>query len=104
MKFKADNERRQNEFNTLQVELAKQHDLNAQLLHQRKANESSQRDQLDEMEQLRVRCERLEEQRTNLAGELEQCEERLHAEKRQKEEVSKGLFSILIAFFIVSKK
>jgi hypothetical protein len=66
--------------------------LNAQLLRQRKDNDNAQRDQLDEMEQLRVRCERLEEQRNKQTEELDQCEMKLHSEKRQKEESQKGEF------------
>ncbi|KAI6177641.1 hypothetical protein M3Y97_00930000 [Aphelenchoides bicaudatus] len=75
--------------NTMQLELAKQQDLNAQLVRQRKDNESAHRDHIDEMEQLRVRCDRLEDQRNKQAEELESCEMRLHAEKRQKEETLK---------------
>jgi hypothetical protein len=55
------------------------------------------------MEQLRVKCDRLEEQRSNLSQELEQCEERLHAEKRQKEEVSKGMKDLIWDVYFILK-
>lgn len=45
---------------------------------------------LDEMELLRSKQERVESEKKKLAEELETLEEKLHFEKRQKDETNKG--------------
>ncbi|KAI6240101.1 Myosin motor domain-containing protein [Aphelenchoides fujianensis] len=79
-------QKRQAEVEELQRQLVVQQELNSQLVQQRKAQESANLESLDEMEMLRTKCERLEEQRNRTVEELDSCEEKLQHERRQKEE------------------
>ncbi|KAI6188456.1 Myosin and Myosin head and IQ calmodulin-binding region and Myosin tail domain containing protein [Aphelenchoides besseyi] len=88
-RLQAEAQKRQSEVEELQRQLAAQQEANSQLVQQRKAQEAANLENFDEMELLRAKVERLEEQRNRTVEELDQCEERLHHEKRQKEEALK---------------
>ncbi|KAI6235171.1 hypothetical protein M3Y95_00022900 [Aphelenchoides besseyi] len=88
-RLQAEAQKRQFEVEELQRQLAAQQEANGQLVQQRKAQETANLESFDEMELLRAKVERLEEQRNRSIEELDQCEERLHYEKRQKEEALK---------------
>lgn len=45
---------------------------------------------MDQVELLKSKTERIEEQKQKIQDELDSCEEKLHAEKRYKEEANKG--------------
>ena len=83
--------KRRAEADDLQSRLAAQETLNAQLMQQRKTQEAAVLESFDEMEALRTKTERLDEQRNRTIEELDSCEERLAAEKRHKDEALKGL-------------